>query len=164
MPVILPVKEKRIDSDYYVEGYATTFNEPYVLWEYEGRKYKEVIDRNALAGADMSDVLFQYNHMGKVFARTKMKQGKKPTLILEAQEKGLFIACDLSLTEEARKLWEEINSGLRCHGDSPLKRIATTVTPEQEPSKKSRRSTTLVRWIYRLTRQPIYRLEAGSTE
>ncbi len=112
MPVILPVKEKRIDSDYYVEGYATTFNEPYVLWEYEGRKYKEVIDRNALVGADMSDVLFQYNHGGKVFARTKMKQGKKPTLILEAQEKGLFVACDLSLTEEARKLWEEINSGL----------------------------------------------------
>ena len=59
MPVILPVKEKRIDSDYYVEGYATTFNEPYVLWEYEGRKYKEVIDRNALAGEDMSDLLFK---------------------------------------------------------------------------------------------------------
>ena len=26
-------REKRIDSDCYVEGYASTFNDPYVLWE-----------------------------------------------------------------------------------------------------------------------------------
>ena len=25
-------REKRIESDYYVEGYASTFNDPYVLW------------------------------------------------------------------------------------------------------------------------------------
>ena len=39
--------EKRIDSDYYVEGLATTFK-PYQLYEYDGVKYYEKIDRNAL--------------------------------------------------------------------------------------------------------------------
>ena len=38
-------KEKRLESDYYVEGYATTFNDPYVLFEENGIQYKEVIDR-----------------------------------------------------------------------------------------------------------------------
>lgn len=95
-----------------MEGYATTFNDPYVLWESDGIQYKEVIDRNALDGADMTDVLFQYNHSGRVYARTKMKQGKQPTLILEPQEKGLFIAADLGSTEEARKMYQDIDAGL----------------------------------------------------
>ena len=61
---MLPVTDqKRLNSDYYIEGYATTW-EPYVLWEYDGIKYYEVIDRNAFAGADMSDIIMQYDHQG----------------------------------------------------------------------------------------------------
>ena len=48
--------EKRFDTDFYVEGFATTFDKPYVMYEYGGIKYCEVIDRNALVGADLSDV------------------------------------------------------------------------------------------------------------
>jgi hypothetical protein len=112
MPILMRAKEKRIDSEFYVEGFATTFNDPYVLWEYDGVEYKEIIAPNALQGADMTDVLFQYNHGGRVYARTKMKQGKKPTLILEPQERGLFVACDLGTTEESRKMYEDIDAGL----------------------------------------------------
>ena len=43
---------KRFDSEFYVEGYATTFNKPYLLYEFDGVQYFEVIDRNALVGAD----------------------------------------------------------------------------------------------------------------
>lgn len=112
MPVMLATAEKRLESDCYVEGYATTFDEPYVLFEYDGIQYKEVIDRNALKDADFSDVLFQYNHSGRVFARSKMKQGLAPTLLLEPDSHGLFIAADLSKTEEARKMYEDIEAGL----------------------------------------------------
>lgn len=112
MPVMLATAEKRLDSDYYVEGYATTFDEPYVLFEYDGIQYKEVIDRNALKDADFSDVLFQYNHSGRVFARSKMKQGLPSTLLLEPDSHGLFIAADLSKTEEARKMFQDIEAGL----------------------------------------------------
>ena len=66
-PLLIPTAaEKRIDTDFYVEGYATTFDKPYLLCEWDGNKYYERIDRNALAGADMSDVIMQYNHEGKV--------------------------------------------------------------------------------------------------
>ena len=36
MPIMAPAAEKRIDSEHYVEGHATTFGEPYVLLEYDG--------------------------------------------------------------------------------------------------------------------------------
>ena len=43
MSLLLPPQaaEKRLDSEYYVEGYATTFDDPYVLYEYDGVKYRE---------------------------------------------------------------------------------------------------------------------------
>lgn len=113
MPLMLPTAEKRIESEFYVEGFATTFNQPYVLWKMsDGTEIKEEIDRHAFDHADMSDVLFQYNHSGRVFARNKMKKGKPATMILEIQERGLFVAADLGSTEEARKMYEDIDSGL----------------------------------------------------
>lgn len=109
MPLLIPAEaNKRFDTDYYVEGYATTFEDPYVLWEYDGVQYKEVIDRHALDGADLSDVIMQYDHGGRVFART----GKSNTLLIEPQEHGLFMAADLSKTEQARSMHEDIAAGL----------------------------------------------------
>lgn len=98
---------KRFDSEFYVEGYATTFNKPYLLYEFDGVQYFEVIDRNALVGADMSDVIMQYNHEGKVLARQSNK-----TLGIEADESGLFTFADLSKSRAAQDLYEEINNGL----------------------------------------------------
>lgn len=110
---LLPTAEnKRLQSDFYVEGFATTFNKPYVLYEFDGVKYMEEIDRHALDTADISDVIMQYDHSGKVFARNKMGGGKPPTLIAEPQESGFFIAADLSLTEASKRMYEDITAGL----------------------------------------------------
>lgn len=99
---------KRIDTACYVEGYATTFNQPYVLCELEdGTKYYEVIDRHALDNADMSDVIMQYDHEGRVFARKSNK-----SLIIEPDDHGLFVAADLSLTDLARGLYQDISAGM----------------------------------------------------
>jgi HK97 family phage prohead protease len=108
-PLMIPTgtTEKRIESDYYVEGYATTFDKPYLLYEYDGNKYYERIDRNALAGADMSDIIMQYNHEGKVLARLSNK-----TLGVEITDKGLFTFADLSKSSAAKELYEEISNGL----------------------------------------------------
>ena len=105
-------RAQRFETDFYVEGLATTFNAPYCLYEYEGNKYYEMIDRGALAEADLSDVIMQYDHRGMVYARNKMGKEKPPCLLIEPQESGLFIAADLGLTKEARRLFESINSGL----------------------------------------------------
>lgn len=95
---------KRIDTDYYVEGYATTFDQPYVMWELEdGTKFYEKIDRHALDNADMSDVIMQYDHEGRVYARQS-----NGTLQLIIDERGLLIAADLSKTELAKGLYQDI--------------------------------------------------------
>ncbi len=109
MELLLPAAaNRRFDTEFYVEGYATTFEQPYVLYEVDGVQYKEVIDRRALDGADLSDVIMQYNHGGRVFART----GRSNTLLVEADSHGLFVAADLSKTEQARSMYEDISAGL----------------------------------------------------
>ena len=100
-------REKLIDSDCYVEGYATTFDEPYVLWEYDGVKYYETISRTALDGADMSDVILQYDHEGRVLARVSNK-----TLGIKPDSAGLFVYADLSKSKASQELYEEIGAGL----------------------------------------------------
>lgn len=98
---------KRIDTDYYVEGYATTFDKPYLLYELDGVKFYERIDAHALDGADMSDVIMQYDHEGRVFARQSNK-----TLILVPDHKGLLVAADLGRTDLARGLYQDIEAGM----------------------------------------------------
>ena len=91
----------------YVEGYAATFESPTVLWtSLEGTEFSEQIDKRAFESADMSDVIFNYNHSGKVMARTRNK-----TLTLNVDDKGLFIRAKLDGTEEGRKLYDEIKGG-----------------------------------------------------
>ena len=107
LPLSAAQTEKRFDSDYYVEGFATTFNKPYELYEYDGVKYYEMIDRHALDGADMTDVIMQFDHSGKVLARNKNN-----TLGWELLDEGFFIFADLSKSESARSLYEEIENEL----------------------------------------------------
>ena len=110
LPMVVKVREaeKRLQSDYYVEGYATTFDQPYLLYEFEdGYQIWEQIARNALEGADVSDVIMQYNHEGKVLARQS-----NGTLGIEADEHGLFTFADLSKSRAAQDMHEEISNGL----------------------------------------------------
>lgn len=107
LPLTAAQTEKRFDSDYYVEGFATTFNKPYELYEYDGVKYYEMIDRHALDGADMTDVIMQFDHSGKVLARNKNN-----TLGWELLDEGFFVFADLSKSESARSLYEEIENEL----------------------------------------------------
>lgn len=95
------------EQRYIVEGYATTFDDPYMLFEYDGIKYMEQIDRNALVGADMSDVIFLYNHEGMVYARQS-----NGTLTITINERGLHVRADLSSTEDSRRMFESIKAGL----------------------------------------------------
>ena len=107
LQVFLPAPEaKRLDSNYYVEGYAARF-EPYVLFEDEDGPIYERFERDCFAGCDMSDIIFQLNHQGTVMARQS-----NGSLIVEVNENGLFTAADLGRTEAARRLYEEISTGM----------------------------------------------------
>ena len=89
-----------------VEGYATTFDQEYRLWGDARYEVLESIDRNAFDKTDMSDVIMQYDHEGRVFARKS-----NGTLQLAADEHGLKIRADLGGTEIGRQLYEEIKGG-----------------------------------------------------
>lgn len=89
-----------------VEGYASTFNQPYTLYEDENIVYREQVDPGAFNATDMSDVIMQYDHAGRVFARTKNN-----TLSIIPDGEGLYITADLSGTALGRGLFEEIRGG-----------------------------------------------------
>lgn len=98
------------DGEKTVSGYATTFNQPYELYRdaFDGYIYivREQVDRDAFADTDMSDVIMQYNHEGRVFARTSNR-----TLELATDDHGLHIRANLGGTELGRQLFEEIEGG-----------------------------------------------------
>jgi HK97 family phage prohead protease len=107
LQVFAPTPEqKRIDSNYYVEGYAARY-EPYVLFDMDDGPIYERFERGCFDGCDMSDIIFQLNHQGTVMARQS-----NGSLIVEADSSGLFTAADLSRTEAARRLYEEISTGM----------------------------------------------------
>ena len=94
------------DNEMIVEGYATTFNEPYELWRDSDYVFLEQVDGQAFAETDMSDVIMQYDHEGRVFARTS-----NGTLRLSVDNHGLRVTADLGGTEIGRQLYSEIRGG-----------------------------------------------------
>ena len=94
------------DDGYIVEGYATTFNHVYRLFDGKYYKIDEQIDPHAFDDCDMSDVIVQYDHAGRVFARTK-----NGTLELTVDNHGLHCRINLGGTEIGRQLYEEIKGG-----------------------------------------------------
>ena len=107
LTVLSPGPEKRIDSEHYVEGYAARY-EPYLLYyNYHDEPVYERFERGCFDGCDMSDIIMQYDHAGKVMARTG-----NGSLIVEVTDQGLFVAADLGRTEAARDLYTDIQEGM----------------------------------------------------
>ena len=133
-PLSVAAAAKRIDTEYYVEGYATTFDKPYLLYEFEdGTKFYERIDAHALDDADMSDVIMQYDHEGRVFARESNN-----TLILIPDHKGLLIAADLGKTDLARGLYQDIEAGM-------ITKMSWAFTVSEESYDRATRTRTILK-------------------
>lgn len=100
------VRAAEDDSKMIVEGYATTFNQPYTLYEDRYCKFVEQIAPTAFAECDMDDVIMQYDHEGRVYARNK-----NGTLSLSVDSIGLKVTADLGGTDAGRQLYQEIKGG-----------------------------------------------------
>lgn len=100
------VRAAEDDSKMIVEGYATTFNQPYTLFEGRYLRIIEQVAPTAFAECDMSDVIMQYDHEGRVFARNK-----NGTLELSLDSVGLKVRADLGGTDIGRQLYQEIKGG-----------------------------------------------------
>ena len=124
-----------------VEGYATTFNQPYKLIEDREIILNEQVDRNAFAETDMSDVIMQYDHEGRVFARIA-----NGTLALESDDHGLKIRANLGGTEIGRQLFEEIQGGYT----NKMSFGFTVAADERRTSKDEDGHVTILRTIKKI--------------
>lgn len=91
-----------------IEGVPCVFGQETVL--YKGKYYecREKIDAAAFDAADMSDVIFNYNHCGRVYARTRNK-----SLALKIEKDGLHMKASLMGGDEGHEqLYRDIKSGL----------------------------------------------------
>ena len=101
-------KEEKDSNDMIIEGVACVFDTETTLFEWDGVEYKEKVDKNAFKEADVSDVIFNYNHGGRVYARTR-----NDSLHLEVKEDGLHVRISLNPEDEGHKeLYRDIKSGL----------------------------------------------------
>lgn len=100
-------REEGAEQSFIVEGYATTFGDTYELFRDGKYIVREKVDKDAFANTDMSDVVFQIDHEGRVFARTRNE-----SLVLEVDDHGLLTRTNLGLTESSRSVYEDINAGL----------------------------------------------------
>lgn len=103
----LDVVEEEKDEEMIVEGYASTFNEEYKLYDDGSYSVFEQIDPSAFAECDMSDVIMQYDHEGRVLARTRNN-----TLTITTDEHGLKVRADLSKSALGKGLYEDIKNGI----------------------------------------------------
>ena len=119
MELRLVPSEDMEEKSYIVEGYASTY-EPYTLFTRDGVDYKEKIEPTAFDEADLSDVVFRFDHAGKVYARSSAG-----TIELWHDDHGLGQRTNLSKTHAAREAFAEIEAG-----NYPKMSFAFTVAPD----------------------------------
>ena len=97
------------EPSYIVEGYATTYDQPYLLYDYGDWKVYEQMQRGCIdADTDMSDVIMQYDHQGRVLARLS----NQTLQLFPDDQGGLRVRADLSKSDASRSMYEDIRSGL----------------------------------------------------
>lgn len=97
-------------TDMVVEGYAFKYNSPTVLYKnLSGFEYREVIEKGALDGSDISDVPFKYNHEDSVMIVARTRNG---SLSLRDDDVGLFIHARFIDTQTGRDLFKMIQERL----------------------------------------------------
>lgn len=99
-------RTKESDSEMIVTGHACTFNEPYCLYDDGEFRIVEQIESGAFSQCDMSDVIMQYDHEGRVYARSSNN-----TLEIIPDEKGLYIEANLSGSHGGPGLYNDIRGG-----------------------------------------------------
>ncbi|MBR3346260.1 MAG: HK97 family phage prohead protease [Solobacterium sp.] len=135
------------DNQMIVEGHATTFDEEYELYSFDDfNGYRtsvvEVVDRRAFDETDMSDVIFLYDHRGRVMARNRNK-----TLTIQPDNVGLFIRAYLSGSDLGPGLYADIQKGYVDRMSMQFTVAAHELTEERDDENKTRR---LIRRITRV--------------
>lgn len=101
-------KNEEGKEELVVEGIPATFEQETVI--YKGKYYedREKIASDAFTSCDMTDVIFNYNHSGRVYARTRNK-----SLEVWVENDGLHMRATLMPEDGGhQELYRDIQSGL----------------------------------------------------
>lgn len=91
-----------------LEGVACKFDSETVLYKGHYYEIRETIDSHAFDSCDMSDVIFNFNHCGRVYARTR-----NGSLSVWVEQDGLHMRAILMKDDEGHKeLYRDIKEGL----------------------------------------------------
>ena len=96
------------DQEMILEGYAATYDQPTVLYEFDGVEYKEVIARGAFDEMDSKDCCLKYNHSDNVPLLARTKGG---SLELSVDNHGLFFRAKLINTQAAKDVYTLVRAG-----------------------------------------------------
>ena len=102
------VKTNADSNERILEGIATVFDTPTVLYEIDGIEYKEIIDRHALDNADFSNCCLKYNHSDNVPIMARTRKGSLKTSI---DNEGLHFRANLFNTQTSRDVYELVKVG-----------------------------------------------------
>lgn len=101
-------KNEDESEELIIEGTPCVFNQETVLYKGKYWEFREKIDSGAFNGADMTDVIFNYNHGGRVYARTRNN-----SLSLNVGFNGLNMTATLKKDDRGhQELYSDIQSGL----------------------------------------------------
>lgn len=102
------LKNQEGKSELILEGVACVFNNEAILYKDASYELKEKIHPEAFKNTDMSDVIFNFNHCGRVYARTRNN-----SLKLTLKEDGLYVRIKLMDNDEGHvQLYRDIQNGL----------------------------------------------------
>lgn len=98
------------DGKKYLEGYAAVYNSETMI----GDCYKEIIERGAFDGCDLSDVSLFTNHQSYRIPLARCRKGDAgSTMQIEVDGKGLHFKAELDTenNSEARQLYSSVERG-----------------------------------------------------
>ena len=101
------VEQREDSSKLIIAGTPIVYDTPTPLFKINGKQYYEIIARGAIARADTSDVIFNIEHAGRVYARTR-----NSSLQLRDTEHGLEAIVELDSNDQGhRELYNDIKAG-----------------------------------------------------
>lgn len=152
------------EKEKVIYGKAITYNEKTELFEIDGDKYFEIIDRGALDTADISDVFVKYNHNDGQMVVARTRNG---SLKLDNREDGLHVEIRVANTTAGNDLYELVRTGI-------LDKMSFGFTIEEESFNQSERTWTVrkIKKLYEVSAVPnpayegtqLYARRAGEVE
>lgn len=129
----LPIEKREGEADdgfWHIRGKAVAMGDKTCLGQdFEGNDVFEVIEKGAFDGADLTDVVLNYNHDNS----TSVARTRNGTLSLEVRDDGVYIDARLSKKNpKCAQFYEDVSEGI-------IDKMSFAFTIDEESFEESQR-------------------------